>query len=203
MRARAGRLGGTCVNVGCVPKKVMWHAAEAVSSLKWAHEYGIDLPPASGDVDGSGLPAGATFTLRRLKASRDAYVTRLNGIYRKNLEGSGVRLYEGRASFTGPRAVRVVAPAPAGGGAAPPAVELEADAVLIATGGTPWVPHIPGGHLCITSDGFFDLQDVPKRVAGGSRLCYLHDLKGDCGAGMVQPCLLHDDTERKATPSRE
>lgn len=141
------RLGGTCVNVGCVPKKVMWHAAEDFGRLAHAHEYGVDVHSAT----------PPTFALARLKASRDAYVARLNGIYAANLKSAGVRVIEGRATFVGPRRVRV---------SGDHEEELTADNVLIATGGRPFVPPIPGANLAITSDGFFELDAVPRRVAG-------------------------------------
>lgn len=135
-----GRLGGTCVNVGCVPKKVMFNAASLAEAAEDARGYGFDTH--AGELDWA-----------ELKKRRDAYVTRLNGIYRKNLEVSGVQLIEGHARFAGPRAVTV------GGDT------LEADHVLIATGGKPRLPNIPGADLGITSDGFFELERKPRRVA--------------------------------------
>ena len=144
-------MGGTCVNVGCVPKKVMWHAAEALHRLSHAQGYGIS---------GGGMQERPRFDMSHLKPVRDAYVTRLNGIYRKNLESSGVRIIDGWASFVGPRRVRV------DGADGAPAEELDAAAVLIASGGRPWMPDIPGIQHAITSDGFFALETVPQRVAG-------------------------------------
>src|SRR5512147_1419114 len=80
------RLGGTCVNVGCVPKKLMWNAASLAHSMEDALGYGFDLT-----VHGHDWP--------RLKAARDAYVARLNGIYATNLQKSNVEVYRGRARF--------------------------------------------------------------------------------------------------------
>ena len=142
-----GRLGGTCVNVGCVPKKLMWNAAELLTNQHYLGEYGITTTPA-------------TFDMAKLKTVRDAYVARLNGIYAANLASSGVTVFRGRASFVGPHTLRVE---DASGGSAQ---LLEADNVLIAVGGTPSLPGVPGADLAISSDGFFDLEEVPRRVAG-------------------------------------
>ena len=83
----SGRLGGTCVNVGCVPKKVMWNAAFVKEVIEGAADYGHDFDHAS-----------YSFDWGKVKASRDSYVTRLNGIYERNLDGSGVTS-QGRLSF--------------------------------------------------------------------------------------------------------
>lgn len=136
----SGRLGGTCVNVGCVPKKVMWNAANIGHTLHDAEDYGFN-------VDLGGHDWG------KLKERRDAYVHRLNGVHRDSLERAGVTLVEGRARFTGASSVQV-------GGE-----EITADHIVIATGGYPVVPDIPGANQGITSDGFFDLQQRPARVA--------------------------------------
>ncbi len=138
------RLGGTCVNVGCVPKKLMWNAASLAHALEDARGYGFDL-----SVHGHDWP--------RLKAARDAYVARLNGIYAANLQKSNVEVYRGRARFVD--AHTVVVPTETG------EVELRAPHVTIAVGGRPWVPVLPGAELGITSDGFFDLPERPARVA--------------------------------------
>jgi glutathione reductase (NADPH) len=137
----SGRLGGTCVNVGCVPKKVMWTAAQLAHGLKDATDYGFELT-----VSGNDWP--------KLKAARDAYVHRLNGIYARNLERNEVELVRQRARLTGPGEV----------------IDAEGHVyrgrhVLFATGGYPRVPGLPGADLGITSDGFFDLEQCPKRVA--------------------------------------
>ena len=136
----AGRLGGTCVNVGCVPKKIMWNAAVIAGCLADAEGYGFDV-----DVAG--------FDWGKLKAGRDAYVERLNGIYARNLERSGVTRITGHARFVAPGEVEV-------GGE-----RHAAEHVLIATGGRPRVPPVPGAELGITSDGFFALSERPRRVA--------------------------------------
>ena len=135
----AGRLGGTCVNVGCVPKKVMWYAAQHAHHFAHAADYGFDV-----EVRGHDWAA--------LKSRRDAYVARLNGIYEKMLAGSGVEYIAGRARLADPHSVEV-------GGQA-----YRADRIVLATGGRPLVPALPGAELGITSDGFFELEHRPERV---------------------------------------
>jgi len=134
------RLGGTCVNVGCVPKKVMWNAADLAEGLRDAPDYGFAL--AAGAHDWA-----------LLRAKRDAYVLRLNGIYEGNLAKRGVTLIRGRAHFIDGRTL-----AAAGS-------SLSAPHIIIATGGRPLLPVIPGAELGITSDGFFELPHRPQRVA--------------------------------------
>src|SRR5487761_46418 len=134
------RLGGTCVNVGCVPKKVMWSAAGVAEGLRDAPDYGFALSAEDHDWP-------------LLKEKRDAYVLRLNGIYESNLAKRGVTLVRGRAQFVDARTV-----AAAGS-------SLSAPHIVIATGGRPLLPAIPGAELGITSDGFFELPGRPERVA--------------------------------------
>jgi glutathione reductase (NADPH) len=136
----SARLGGTCVNVGCVPKKVMWNAAQIAHAAHDAVHYGFDLTL-------SGHDWGA------LRVARDAYITRLNGIYERNLANRKVELVRGHAAFAGPNEVRVGDRL------------LEAPHVVIATGGHPSVPPIPGAGHGITSDGFFELAERPRRIA--------------------------------------
>ena len=136
----SGRLGGTCVNLGCVPKKIMWNDAELGSALVDARDYGFALE--GGAVD---FPA--------LKHKRETYVHRLNGIYAANLERHKVELVRGRASFSGPHALSAAGR------------NLSAPHIVLATGGAPLLPPIPGAALGITSDGFFELTSLPRRVA--------------------------------------
>lgn len=135
----AGDLGGTCVNVGCVPKKVMWNAAEIADSLHLAAGYGFDVEVRGHDFAG-------------LRSRREAYIERMRGVYLKNLEKDGVQLIRGRASFRGPHEVVVGER------------ELSAAHVLIATGSTPTMPRFPGVELGFDSDGFFALEALPRRV---------------------------------------
>jgi len=134
-----GPLGGTCVNVGCVPKKVMWYAAHHAHGFHHAGSYGFDI-----EVKGHDWGA--------LKARRDAYIERLNGIYNKNLDRRGVTYIAGSARLVDANTVDV------------DGSEYKADRIVIATGGRPSVPNIPGAELGITSDGFFELDERPQRV---------------------------------------
>lgn len=136
----AGRLGGTCVNVGCVPKKIMWNAASIAQIFHEAGDYGF-----TARVEGFDWPA--------LRKSRDDYVLWLTGRYQAGLEKNGVELLRGRARFESAHAVAV------------DGVRLEAPHVAIATGGRPIVPEVKGAGLGITSDGFFELAERPRRVA--------------------------------------
>lgn len=135
------RLGGTCVNVGCVPKKVMWNAAELAAALGHASHYGFDVRSGGHDFG-------------KLKRGRDAYVARLNGIYERNLDKKGITTVRAAATLAGPTEVLTT------GGE-----RFGAPHIVIATGGTPTVPALPGAELGITSDGFFELERLPRRVA--------------------------------------
>ncbi|KAF9975852.1 Glutathione reductase [Actinomortierella ambigua] len=138
----SSRLGGTCVNVGCVPKKVMWYTASIGEAIRDARQYGF--PEAT---------AGA-FDWYTLKQKRDAYIKRLNGIYERNLNNDKVDYIAGKASFIDKNTVTI------GNGE-----EIQAKKILIVTGGHPIIPKVPGAELGIDSDGFFDLEHQPKRVA--------------------------------------
>ena len=134
-------VGGTCVNVGCVPKKVMWYGAQVAETLhRYAGEYGFDVTLNK-------------FDFATLKANRQAYIDRIHGSYERGFDSNGVeRVYE-YARFVDPHTVEV-------------AGELyTAPHILIATGGHPLYPNIPGSEYGITSDGFFELDEVPKRTA--------------------------------------
>jgi glutathione reductase (NADPH) len=136
----SGRLGGTCVNVGCVPKKIMWNAAGVALSLADASDYGFGVAPVGSDW-------------AALKVKRDAYVLKLNGIYSRNLAAKGVAHVAGTARFADAHTLEV-------NGA-----RLSAPHIVIATGGTPVIPELAGAELGITSDGFFELERRPQRVA--------------------------------------
>ncbi len=134
------RMGGTCVNVGCVPKKVMWNASRIGEVLHHAKGYGFDV-----ELKG--------FDWNTIKKARDAYVLRLNGIYHRNLDASGIEKIIGHGQFTAADTVEV------------DGTSYRADHVLIATGGRPVVAVVPGGELAIDSDGFFELEEQPRRLA--------------------------------------
>ncbi|MDH4107403.1 MAG: glutathione-disulfide reductase [Gammaproteobacteria bacterium] len=133
-------LGGTCVNVGCVPKKVMWYAANHAHHAAQAPDYGFTV-----SVEGHDWGA--------LKERRDAYILRLNGIYENNLKKRGVELIRGYAGIVDRHTVAVGDES------------YVADSLVIATGGHPIVPRIRGAEYGITSDGFFELAERPQRVA--------------------------------------
>jgi len=149
----AGALGGTCVNVGCVPKKLMYSAAGLLSEVQHA---ALHAGVRAGGGAGAEALTRATIDLRALKAARDAYVQRLAEVsYPGHLAASGVAVLRGRAAFVDARTVRVDAAEPA---------QLTAPHILIAVGGAPRRLDLPGGELAITSDGVFDLDAVPPRV---------------------------------------
>jgi glutathione reductase (NADPH) len=136
-----GRLGGTCVNVGCVPKKVMWNAAELAGALVHARDYGFDVRVAGHDW-------------AKLKQGRDAYVKRLNEIYQRNLDRKSIATIRSAGRFESRREIVDAA-----------GERYSAEHVVIATGGVPDVPALEGAELGITSDGFFELEQRPGRVA--------------------------------------
>lgn len=137
------KLGGTCVNVGCVPKKVMWNTSTHAEYLHDHEDYGFE-------------GAKAHFSWQIIKHKRDAYVSRLNQIYRSNLEKGKIEFIHGYARFTDDPE---------------PTVEVNgkkytATHILISTGGHPSTvseDDVPGSSLGITSDGFFELESCPKR----------------------------------------
>lgn len=134
-------VGGTCVNVGCVPKKVMWYGAQVAETLyRYAGEYGFDVTMNK-------------FDFATLKANRQAYIDRIHGSYERGFDNNGVeRVYE-YARFVDPHTVEVAGE------------RYTAPHILIATGGHALYPNIPGSEYGITSDGFFELDEVPKRTA--------------------------------------
>ncbi len=135
-------LGGTCVNAGCIPKKL----------LVYASEFGDDFE----DAGGFGWTVGErSFDWRRLVTNKDREIARLNGVYRRLLEGAGVTIFEGRARLVGPQAVEI-------GGR-----RLTARYVLVATGSWPVTPPFPGAELAITSNEAFHLEELPRRVVIG------------------------------------
>lgn len=136
----AGRLGGTCVNRGCVPKKIFYNAAHLAASMHDAEGYGYS-------------PIEFQFDWGRFKEARDAAVARLNGIYERNLGGDDVTLIRGWGCLLGEGRVRVGERI------------IEAEHLLLAPGGRPKLPNIVGAELGITSDDFFELKEQPARVA--------------------------------------
>jgi glutathione reductase (NADPH) len=136
----ADRFGGTCVNVGCVPKKIMWNAAMIAEALEDAEGYGFDV----GDFK---------LDFPRLREGRERYIRFLNQIYEKNLENEGVERILGWGKFVDAHTIDVGDR------------RLSTEHVLIATGGKPCVPDVAGAGRGITSDGFFALTRLPEHVA--------------------------------------
>ncbi len=137
--AESRYLGGTCVNVGCVPKKLMVYGAHYSEDFEQAKGYGW----SSGE---------AHFDWPTLIANKNREISRLNGVYRKLLDSSGVSLMEGHARLRGPHEVEINGQV------------HTAEHIMIATGGWPQVPDIPGREHAITSNEVFFLEQMPKRV---------------------------------------
>jgi glutathione reductase (NADPH) len=134
------RLGGTCVNVGCVPKKIMWNAATVAHAIEESRGYGFDAKVAA-------------FDWPTLKARRDDYIRKLNAGYERGLVQNKVEIVRAYARFTAPGRIE------AGG-------EIYgAEHIVIAVGGHPIVPELPGAQFGITSNEFFELERRPDRVA--------------------------------------
>lgn len=142
--AEASNLGGTCVNLGCVPKKLMVYASSFSAAAADAAGFGWTVPTP-------------TFDWATLIANKNREIGRLNDIYRGLLEGSGVRIIEGRARLLDRNTVEVDGDS------------FTTERVLIATGGRPFKSQIPGNDLSITSDQIFHLDRQPERmvIAGG------------------------------------
>src|ERR1700735_1679027 len=128
----SGRLGGTCVNVGCVPKKVMWNAGELAHALRDAAGYGFDVPLWRHDGP-------------LLKQLRDEFIERINAIYQRNLDKRQVELLRGHAKLKSAQSIEVDGRV------------LSAGSIVLATGGRPIIPTMPGGGLGLGSGGVFGL----------------------------------------------
>lgn len=136
----AKALGGTCVNVGCVPKKVMWYAGQIADAVHYSKDYGFDL-------------TAGKLNWAKLVESRQAYISRIHQSYDNGLAKNNVTVINGFGKFIDKNTIEVNGET------------YTADNILIATGGRPSVPNIPGAEYGITSDGFFALTEQPKRVA--------------------------------------
>ncbi len=135
-----GKIGGTCVNVGCVPKKIMWFGANLANIIDDAGGYGFDL-------------SNNGFDWSKLVARRQAYIDGITNWYHGYMKDLGVDEIDGEASFVDPHTIE------ANG------TQYSARHIVIATGTHPRLPDIPGAGLAITSDGFFELDTLPARVA--------------------------------------
>lgn len=132
-------LGGTCVNAGCVPKKLYVYASHYAEGFHEAKGFGLDAGPVQ-------------FDWPRLRDNKKAEISRLNGIYGNMLRNAGCDLIDGRARLTGPHSVEVAGR------------EYSAERILVATGGWPYVPEFPGSEHVISSNEVFDLDSFPQRV---------------------------------------
>jgi len=137
--AESGRFGGTCVNVGCIPKKLFSYAAHLRDELETAASFGWTV----------GEPR---FDWPTLLANKDREIARLNGVYERVLSLAGVEILRGRASVVDAHAVAI------------DGRRLSAKHILVATGSWPTVPDIPGREHAITSNEAFHLERLPRRV---------------------------------------
>lgn len=137
----AKQVGGTCVNLGCVPKKVMWYGAQVSETLNtYAEEYGFQIE-------------NTTFDFKKLKENRQSYINRIHASYERGFDSNGVeRIYE-YARFVDAHTVEAAGQ------------YYTAPHILIATGGHAIYPNIPGAEYGMVSDGFFELNEIPKRTA--------------------------------------
>jgi glutathione reductase (NADPH) len=135
-----GKMGGTCVNVGCVPKKIMWFGANLAHSIEDAKSYGFN-------VNNQG------FDWAHLVKKREAYISGINDWYHGYLKDLGIDELTGDASFVDPHTIEV------------DGKQYSANHIVIATGTIPGTTDIPGAEHAITSDGFFALESQPKQVA--------------------------------------
>ena len=162
--AEAAELGGTCVNVGCIPKKLYSYAAGYAEAFEEAAGYGWVLERPQLDW-------------AHLKRQRAWEINRLNGVYDSLLHNSGVTLLRGWAQLVDAHTVHVTGS------------DHTAEHILIATGGTPFLPEFPGRDLAITSDSMFDLESFPRRllvVGGGYIACEFASIFHGLGAHVTQ-----------------
>ena len=158
------RVGGTCVIRGCVPKKLLVYAAHFADEFEDAAGYGWTVGESS-------------FSWPDLIRAKDREIDRLNGVYLRLLENAGVRLYEKRGTLLDPHTVQLGDET------------VTAEKILLAVGGRPWVPEIPGIEYAITSDEAFHLEDLPRRVVvvgGGFIACEFAGIFKGLGAEVTQ-----------------
>lgn len=153
----ASAWGGTCVNVGCVPKKILYQTADIYETV--AHDAAHYAIVQTTNNSNSNSNNEITLDWSALKIKRDQYIQRLNGIYSNGLQSAGITLLEGWASFVDAHTVHV---AYTDGRSS---TTVTADKICIAVGGKPLLPaSIQGLEHCITSDGFFELTTQPKKA---------------------------------------
>ncbi len=140
----AKHLGGTCVNVGCVPKKAMWFAGQISDAVHYGPDYGFDLDREE---------VLKNFNWSKMIESRDAYIGRIHQSYDRVLGNNKITVIKGYGRFVDAQTIEVNG------------THYTADHITIATGGMPAIPQLPGAEHGIDSDGFFELQERPNRVA--------------------------------------
>ena len=128
------KFGGTCVNVGCVPKKLFWYLANILETQHQAVEGKL------------------SFSWEKFKKLRDEYILRLNGIYENNLKNAGIEIFKGEGKFISPNQIELNGEI------------IQAKHIVIATGGRPFIPNIKGAEFAISSDDFFALTEQPKSI---------------------------------------
>ncbi|PWE32048.1 glutathione-disulfide reductase [Maritimibacter sp. 55A14] len=159
------RMGGTCVIRGCVPKKLMVFASGFSHAFEDARGFGWDV-------------AEAAFDWPAFRAKKDAEIARLEGIYRANLDRAGVEAFDARATLAGPHEVTLST-----------GQSFRARHVLIATGGAPFMPDLPGIEHAISSNDIFDMEVLPGRalvVGGGFIACEFACILNGMGVAVTQ-----------------
>ncbi|MBW8829668.1 MAG: glutathione-disulfide reductase [Burkholderiales bacterium] len=162
--AEVAALGGTCVNLGCIPKKLYSYAAHYAESFDEAHGYGWPVQAPK-------------FEWETLKANRAKEISRLNMTYGAVLEAAGATLVRGRARIVTPNEVEVNGQ------------HFAAKHILVATGGHPTIPEVPGGEHAVSSNEMFDLERFPTRlvvVGGGYIACEMASIFRGLGAQVTQ-----------------
>lgn len=162
--AEVADMGGTCVNVGCIPKKLYSYAAHFADFFEESHGFGWE-------------GAAPTFNWEKLKTNRAKEIKRLNGIYVNLLDGAGVKIIRGWASLVDAHTVKVGDK------------QYSAKNILISTGGTALVPAVEGHEHVVTSDSMFDLTPFPKRllvVGAGYIACEFASIFNGLGSKVTQ-----------------
>ena len=162
--AEVAEMGGTCVNRGCIPKKLYSYAAHFAESFEESHGFGW-------------VGTAPTLDWEALKTNRAREISRLNGIYVQLLKGAGVQILTGWATLVDAHTVEV-------GGQ-----RHSAENILIATGGKPTTPDVPGREHVISSDDIFDLSPFPRRllvVGGGYIACEFASIFNGLGSQVTQ-----------------
>ncbi len=175
------RYGGTCVLRGCIPKKMMVYAGHFIDDIHTAKDFGLDIEVKGHDWNG-------------FRKSREKELSRLSGLYENMLTKNGVEIFSGRGKIVDAHTVKVGTH------------NLRAKNILVAVGGKPWRPEVPGSELGIDSNGFFKLEERPKRVVinGGGFIgvefaCLLNHLGSDVHIVIRSETILRGFDQETAT----